>query len=72
MEAPPEEGSGPQYWRDVEAYAEWAQKDHFVRFVMLSSMHNDLINAFEDYQAAREMWNALKLKFLRDCARWLS
>ena len=55
MEAPPEEGSCPQHQHDVDAYAKWAKKDHYERFVMLSSMHNDLINAFEDCKTAREM-----------------
>jgi len=49
MEAPPVEGSGPHY-------AKWAKKDRCARFVMLSSTHNDLISAFEDYKTAREMW----------------
>jgi len=30
---------------------------------MLNSKHNDLISAFVDYKIAREIWNALKLKF---------
>ena len=56
MEAPPVEGSGPQHRCDAEAYAKWAKKDRCARFVMLSSTHNDLISAFEDYKTAREMW----------------
>jgi len=55
MEAPPEEGNSPQHRRDVETYAQWAKKDRCARFVMLSSMHNDLISAFEDYKTAHEM-----------------
>jgi len=56
-------GSGPQRQRDAEAYVKWAKKDHCAHFVMLSSMHNDLISVFGDYKTAREKWNAMKLKF---------
>ena len=30
---------------------------------MLSSMHNDLIDEFEEHATARALWDALKLKF---------
>ena len=60
---PPEEGSGPQHQRDAETYAKWAKKDRWASFLMLNSMYNDLTSAFEDYKTAREIWNALKLKF---------
>ena len=63
MVALPEEGSGPQHRHNAEAYTKWAKKDYCARFVILSSMHNDLLSMFEDYKTAREMWNALKLKF---------
>ena len=63
MDAPPKEGSSPQHRCDGKDYAKWAKKDHCVRFIMLRSMHNDLIGAFKDCKTAREMWNALKLKF---------
>jgi len=63
MKVPQEEDSSSQHRRDVEVYAKWAKKDHCACFVMLSSVHNDLISAFEDYKTAHEMWNALKLKY---------
>jgi len=62
MDVPLEEGRGPQHRCDAEAYAKWG-KDHCVCFVILNSMHNDLISTFEDYKTAREKWNTLKLKF---------
>jgi len=56
MEAPPEEGSGPQHRCDAEVDAKWAKKDCCAGFVMLSSTHNDLISAFEDYKTVHKMW----------------
>ena len=63
MDTPLEEGSGSQHRHDNETYAKWAKKDHCAHFIMLSSMHNDLVSTFEDYKTAHEMCNALKLKF---------
>ncbi|KAM7465477.1 hypothetical protein LguiB_013039 [Lonicera macranthoides] len=60
---PPEDGNGAQHRRDQEAYTQWVKKDRCARFVMLSSMHNDLISAFEDCKTAQEMWDALKAKY---------
>ena len=34
-----------------------------VRFTMLSSMHNDLIDEFEQYITTQDMWKALKLRY---------
>ncbi|MEI4896711.1 hypothetical protein Q8G71_36085, partial [Klebsiella pneumoniae] len=52
-----------QHRRDLTAYQEWRKKDRFARFTMLSSMHNDLIGEFEQYQTAHEMWQALRNKY---------
>ena len=34
-----------------------------VRFTMLSSMHNDLIDEFEQYITTQDMWKALNLRY---------
>ena len=60
---PPEDGNGAQHRRNQEAYTQWVKKDRCARFIMLNNMHNDLISAFEDYKTAREMWDALKVKY---------
>ena len=45
----PNEGSIEQHQRDLAAYESWCKKDLYVRFTMLSSMHNDLIGKFKKY-----------------------
>ena len=45
----PDEESTEQHQRDLAAYESWRKKDLCVRFIMLSSMHNDLIGEFEQY-----------------------
>lgn len=37
--------------------------DHAAYVMLLYSMQNDLLNNFEVYQTANEMWKALKEKF---------
>ncbi|OMO94612.1 hypothetical protein CCACVL1_05905 [Corchorus capsularis] len=61
--AEPEEGNTAQHRCDLAAYQEWRKKDRCARFTMLSSMHNDLIGEFEQYQTAHEMWQALRNKY---------
>ncbi|OMO55158.1 Heat shock protein Hsp90 [Corchorus capsularis] len=61
--AEPEEGNTAQHRRDLAVYQEWRKKERCVRFTMLSSMHNDLIGEFEQYQTAHEMWQALRNKY---------
>ncbi|OMO58188.1 Integrase, catalytic core [Corchorus capsularis] len=53
-----------QYLLDEQEVLETLdQKDRCARFTMLSSMHNDLIGEFEQYQTAHEMWQALRNKY---------
>ena len=71
-ECAPEEDNDPNHQCDIVAYAKWTKKDHCVRFVILSSMYNCLISAFEEYKTARKCempWNTSLVKpLLRDCA----
>ena len=59
----PEAGNTAQHRRDLEAYQNWRKKDRCGHFTMLSSMHNDLLNEFEQYMVANEMWQALANKY---------
>ena len=59
----PEDGNTAQQRRDQEVYQSWLKKDRCAWFTMLSSMHNDLIDNFEENATARALQDALKLKF---------
>ena len=61
----PEDGNTAQHHRDREAYKIWLQKDCCARFTMLTSLHNDLIDEFEEHATNHAFWDALKLKFGR-------
>ena len=58
----PIEGAGTQaqYRRDLETFEAWTKKDHRTRYIMLNSMHNDLIREFENFPIAMTMWEQLK------------
>lgn len=55
--------STEQYQQYLDAYETWCKNDQVMPFTLLSSMHNDLIYEFEGYRTAREMWDALRLRF---------
>ena len=59
----PEDGNTAQQRRDQEVYQSWLKKDRCACFTMLSSMHNDLIDEFEEHATTRVMRDVLKLKF---------
>ena len=59
----PGAGNTAQHRKDLEAYQNWCKKDRYTRFTMLSSMHNDLLNEFEQYTTASEMWQTLTNKY---------
>ena len=59
----PEDGITAQHHRDREAYEAWKKKNSLARITLLSSMENDLMREFKNYDIAKEMWEALKLKF---------
>ena len=49
----PEDGTTAQHRRDLEAYTTWFKKDRSTRFIVLSSMHDDLIGEYENYSTAK-------------------
>ena len=61
----PEDGITAQHHRDREAYEAWKKKNSLACITLLSSMENDLMHEFKNYEIAKEIWEALKLKFSR-------
>ena len=59
----PEQGTTAQHRRELELYKTWQAKDQDARYLMLSSMENDLLLEFESLQTSYETWEALKLKY---------
>jgi xylose isomerase len=58
-----EDGNTAQHKRDFEPYQSWFKKDRSTRFTMLSNMHDDLIEEYEAFQNAKDMWDQLKFDF---------
>jgi gag-polypeptide of LTR copia-type len=48
---------------DSVAFELWKKKNFIARITMLSSMKNDVMREFRQYEVAKEMWLALKQKF---------
>ena len=44
-----------QHKRDLKAYQFWYKKDRSTHFIMLRSIHNDLIGEYETFQNAKDM-----------------
>ena len=61
----PIEGTGTQaqYRRGLETFEAWTKKDRRTRYIMLNSMHDDLIGEFENFPTAMAMWEQLKFTF---------
>ena len=61
----PIEGTGTQaqYRRDLETFEAWTKKDRRTRYIMLNSMHDDLIGEFENFPTPMAMWEQLKFTF---------
>ena len=61
----PIEGAGTQaqYHRDLEIFEVWTKKDRRAHYIMLKSMHDDLIGEFENFPTAMAMWEQLKFTF---------
>ena len=51
----PEDKNTTQHKCDLEAYQSWFKKDRSTHFIMLRSMHNDLIREYEAFQNAKGM-----------------
>ncbi|XP_070020914.1 uncharacterized protein [Nicotiana sylvestris] len=60
---PPESGNTPQHDRDLEAYQAWKKKNSLARIMLLSSMDDDIMREFRQYDNVKDMWSALKEKF---------
>ena len=52
-----------QFRRDLTAYNAWKKKDSTVRGILISSMNNDLVYEYQQYQTAHAMWIALRENF---------
>ncbi|KAJ4971487.1 hypothetical protein NE237_004586 [Protea cynaroides] len=59
----PDEGTTAQHRRDLDAYIMWVKKDCSTRFILLRSMHNDLIGTCEKCPTAKSMWDELKVAY---------
>ncbi|XP_031250319.1 uncharacterized protein LOC116108189 [Pistacia vera] len=59
----PEEGVTAQHRLDRAAYDIWKKKNSTARITLLSSMDNDLMKKYRDYELAKDMWSALATKF---------
>ena len=49
--------------RHIKTFEAWAKKDCRTRYIMLNSMHDDLIEEFENFPTAMVMWEQLKFTF---------
>jgi len=52
-----------EYRPCLVAYQEWCKKDRKVRHTMLYCMHDNLIDEFEIYLVAKEMWDNTHLRY---------
>jgi len=52
-----------EYQASLVAYREWCKKDRKARYTMLYCMHDDLIDEFEIYPTAKEMWDKIRLRY---------
>ena len=59
----PEDGTTAQHRRDKEAFAAWKKKNSTARITLLSSMDNDIMREFRQHENAKDMWDALKVRF---------
>ena len=59
----PIEGAGTQAQYRRETFEAWTKKDCRTHYIMLNSMHNDLIGEFENFPIAMAMWEQLKFTF---------
>ncbi|KAG5548704.1 hypothetical protein RHGRI_014154 [Rhododendron griersonianum] len=60
---PPEEGTTAQHRRDEQTYDVWCKKDKSTCFTLLSCMHDDPLEEFENFQTTKAMWDQLRLKY---------
>ena len=53
-------GTTTQHRNDLEAYQAWKRKNSIARITLLSSMVDDLICGFKEYETTQAMWISLK------------
>ena len=58
-----EDGNTVQHKKDIDAFAVWKKKNSIARITLLSSMENDIMREFKRFENAKEMWEALALRF---------
>ena len=52
-----------EYQASLVEYQEWCNKDRKACYTMLYCMHDDLIDEFELYPTAKEMWDNIRLRY---------
>jgi len=52
-----------EYQASLVVYQERCKKDHKAHCTMLYCMHDDLIDEFEIYPTAKEMWDKIRLRY---------
>ena len=52
-----------EYQASLIAYQDWCKKDRKARYTMLYCTHDDLIDEFEIYPTAKEMWDNIRLRY---------
>lgn len=58
------EGYKVQHRGDAEAYQGWLKKNYCVRFTLLNSMQNDIIEKLEYYPTVQSMWDRQKIIYV--------
>ena len=56
-------GTQAQYRRDLKTFEAWTKKDRHTRYIMLNSLHDDLIGEFKNFPTPMAMWEQLKFTF---------
>ena len=56
-------GNSTQHKKDLEAYGAWKIKNRSARILLLSTIEDNFMCEYEEYQTAHQIWNALKEKY---------
>ena len=59
----PEAGNTTQHKRDKESYDAWSRKNKIARITLLSSIENDIMHIFREYDIASDIWSKLEEQF---------
>jgi len=52
-----------EYQASFVEYQEWCKTDRETRYTMLYCMHDDLLDEFELYPTAKELWDNIRLRY---------